>query len=1155
MDNLPPGPPPAEREATTPDAGGPRFLWRRRSASEPPQPAAPPGTPHYRWAGWPGPLTLLLGLALLGVMWAGIVLMIQEDRRRAEAEAHRGVGEVAGLVEAAVSRGIAAVDVRLRVAQRLFLRDPGGFAFGEWAGIGQDGTDLLGGAILRLEAPPGVGRITAEGAPALPVVDPLSHPMVRAHLERPAEDRLHIGLATAEAGGAEQPVLQLSRPVRDATGRLQGVAVFTLDAGRLVHVPPSLGQRGGSLTLLARDGMVSGTATAAPPLPAATFERLRAAGGEARFREVGASDGLERIGAARPVAGGDMLQVVVAQELQEALRPAEEHRTRLLLLGALLTNLVLLALWLLGQRRRREVEARAMLEAAVENLGQGVALFDRAGRLVLMNSRAKAMLGLPEALAVQGRRLVEIVDWQIGQGEFGDDPEERKLLRAAALKRRADWDTHARVRPDGRVIEVRKAALRDGGSLRTYNDITERRRAEAAVAAARDAAVAAEAALSAAIENLPQGIILIGPDRRLKVANGRFGALLGIPEELARPGRHVNDILAWQVEAGRLAADLASLEDLTVGGGAPPAPGRLDPVQDERRTPDGRVLEVRTVPLPDGGIVRSYTDISEHRRHEAALAEARDAAVAAEAALSAAISNVPQGIMLIDPEGRVQVLNRRAAEMLSLPPHLAQPGALVTDIIAWQRANGEFDQAPNVVRLIAEGQPTLGRNPVNYERLRPDGTVIDVRTVPLPDGGVVRTFTDVTERRRTERVLAEARDAAEAGARARTEFLAVVSHEIRTPLNAVIGLAGLLQEASLPAEQSSHARLIREAGDHLLTLINGILDFASLEAGKLALEEEAFDPRQETLGVQELLSPQARAKGLHLTVDCAPGVPARVRGDAGRLRQVLLNLVGNAVKFTETGSVHVALCRLPPAPGEAPEAVRLGFEVRDTGIGIPAAQQERLFSAFSQADSSTTRRFGGTGLGLAICRQLIERMGGRIRVDSAPGRGSVFAFEILVKAAEPSTDAAAAPAPALPAPAEPAPLAERALRILIAEDNATNRLVLSHRLRQLGHRVNAVGSGQEAVAAAQEGIYDLIVMDVMMPGMDGLAATRAIRALPGSAAEIPILGLTAAAMPEDAAACRAAGMDAYEHKPIRPDRLRAVIAAAISARAAPPDPS
>ena len=596
---------------------------------------------------------------------------------------------------------------------------------------------------------------------------------------------------------------------------------------------------------------------------------------------------------------------------------------------------------------------------------------------------------------------------------------------------------------------------------------------------------------------------------------------------------HVRAILEWQLRQGRYEGDPNALADALRGMGA----DHVQPGQSERRMPDGRLLELRTVALPDGGGVRCYTDITERRRQERALEEAHAATVSAEAALSAAIENVPHGVLLLSPEGRVRVMNRRAMALLDLPPALAAPATPVAEILALQRRRGEFDAAPDLaVRAAVPDFASPEGSPALYEYPRRDGTVLEVRTIRTEDGGAVRTFTDVTERRRAEREMQAARDAAESGARARTEFLAVMSHEIRTPLNAIIGLSGLMQDASLPPEQSAHARLIREAGDHLLALVNDILDFSSLESGRLKLEEATFDPRAEAAAVIELLEPRAVGKGLQIRSEVDGGVPARVVGDPGRLRQVLLNLLDNAVKFTDAGTVSLAARCRPAAAGH----VRLEFAVRDSGIGIAGEALGRLFHAFRQVDASTSRRFGGTGLGLAISRLLVERMGGGITVESEPGQGSTFRFDILLRVAP---DAAGATTPDAAAPRE-----MPRLRILLAEDNSTNRLVLTHRLQQMGHRTDAVCDGREALEAVQVRPYDLIIMDMMMPGMDGLEATRAIRALPGPESRLPIIGLTAAAMPEDEAACLEAGMDGYERKPIGTGRLRAAILAAAALR-------
>jgi photoactive yellow protein len=371
---------------------------------------------------------------------------------------------------------------------------------------------------------------------------------------------------------------------------------------------------------------------------------------------------------------------------------------------------------------------------------------------------------------------------------------------------------------------------------------------------------------------------------------------------------------------------------------------------------------------------------------------------------------------------------------------------------------------------------------------------------------------------------------------AKSAFLAAMSHELRTPMTGVLGMADLLTGTPLGEEQARYLDTLRTSARTLLTVLNDILDFSKIEAGKLELEEIAFDLPSSLASVARLLEPQAAAKGVALRHGVAEGVPRRVLGDPTRLHQVLLNLTGNAIKFTERGHVELRVARAE-AEAEA-GTVELRFEVEDTGIGITEEQRARLFLSFAQADPSTTRRFGGTGLGLAICRHLVGLMGGEIGVESERGKGSTFWF--TVRMPEAARDAVEGPA-APPAPARASGGAAR-LRILLAEDNHLNRLMLETGLRRMGHEVRSVGDGRRAVEAVEAGGYDLVLMDMQMPEMNGEAATRAIRALPSSARDIPVLALTADAMTDSRPRYMAAGLDALLTKPVDWDLLREALA-------------
>jgi len=517
-----------------------------------------------------------------------------------------------------------------------------------------------------------------------------------------------------------------------------------------------------------------------------------------------------------------------------------------------------------------------------------------------------------------------------------------------------------------------------------------------------------------------------------------------------------------------------------------------------------------------------------------AARRAQERSSAAVHELSLVARSVANGVAICDGQGRVRWINASLERMLGQPLHQVRERHLA-ELFGAEPAAAEAMEA--LRRSLQEGR-VLQRLELPLPGQAAGArrwAVLDLTPVRQA-GGKPRAHllvaADATEARAHREALMEARRRAEEAALAKSRFLANMSHEIRTPMNGVLGMTDLLLATELDPEQRQCAELVRQSAGALLAVINDILDLSKIEAGELRLDDVPFAVDACLREAVGLLGPQAQARGLPVILHLDPAVPARVRGDPGRLRQVILNLVNNAIKFTEHGEIIVrATVEETRGPG-----VRIAFEVTDTGIGIPGDRQQEMFRPFIQGDASTTRRYGGSGLGLAICKQLVEAMGGSIGVQSRLGEGSRFFFSCRFEPCPDPADPAAADPPYPPGPAGPGPAPRadipRDCRILVVEDHPVNQRVAVRMLEKLGYRSDVAENGRQALEALSRAPYDLVFMDCQMPEMDGFETTRELRRREVEGARAVVIAMTAHALKGDRERCLSAGMDDYVSKPV-----------------------
>jgi PAS domain S-box-containing protein len=590
----------------------------------------------------------------------------------------------------------------------------------------------------------------------------------------------------------------------------------------------------------------------------------------------------------------------------------------------------------------------------------------------------------------------------------------------------------------------------------------------------------------------------------------------------------------------------AVMEDLTRRLDA----GKLMAFESSHRRNDGTIfpVEIRGQAFNEGGrrfAVAMVRDITERKQAEEALRES-------EQRWRSLTETLPQLVWTATPDGACDYFSTQWTQHTGVPEDR---------LLGWQWMETLHPDDREPTRTFwTNSVAGRGAYDVEYRVRRTDGEYrwFKTRGVPIRDsaGRTVKWFgtcTDITDARLAAEELRLAKEAAESANRAKDEFLANVSHEIRTPMNAILGMTELVLGTPMSGDQRQSLRIVKAAADNLLSILNDLLDFSKIEAGKMELDPADFGLRAALGDTLRTLDMRARNAGLDLVSHVDADVPDALVGDAGRLRQVLLNLIGNAVKFTKEGEVVV---RAEVAGGTTPDRVAVRFSVSDTGIGIPPDKQEKIFRAFEQEDTSTTRKYGGTGLGLTIASRLVALMGGTITVDSEPGRGSVFAFTVQFARRDEGgeqrdegegmrderkpdlspVDSALVlpPLSLIPHPSS--------LHILVAEDNDFNSQVLEQLLVRRGHRVQLANDGRKALSLAQDSKFDLLLLDVHMPELDGFQVIEAIRERERSVGgHLPVVALTARSRKEDRDRCLAAGMDDFLSKPIQAPDLWAAI--------------